>query len=193
MIFKLYFLMMYFSLLSVYDFTRSMVFSSFYIIVILFDPNSHVCFVFICQLLADCCDGSDEYDGKVKCPNTCWEAGKVARDKLKKKIATFEEGVKIRKQEVEHAKVAITKDEAELLKLKNEEKILKGLVEQLNGKILYSLAYFHDLVFQYNLFSSLFYRGKTLYVLNLHRIAYWKFGLVIGVRYIIYVISHMDE
>ncbi|XP_022153801.1 glucosidase 2 subunit beta isoform X2 [Momordica charantia] len=84
--------------------------------------------------LCDCCDGSDEYDGKVKCPNTCWEAGKVARDKLKKKIATFEEGVKIRKQEVEHAKVAITKDEAELLKLKNEEKILKGLVEQLNER-----------------------------------------------------------
>lgn len=101
----------------------------------------------MCQLLADCCDGSDEYDSKVKCPNTCWEAGKAARDKLKKKIAIFEEGVKIRKQEVENAKIAITKDEGELLKLKNEEKVLKGLVEQLKGLDLYSHAYFYDLVF----------------------------------------------
>ncbi|XP_052190739.1 glucosidase 2 subunit beta [Diospyros lotus] len=81
--------------------------------------------------ICDCCDGSDEYDGKVKCPNTCWEAGKVARDKLKKKIATYQEGTALRKQEVEEAKLALAKDEAELSKLKNEEKVLKGLVEQL--------------------------------------------------------------
>lgn len=81
----------------------------------------------------DCCDGSDEYDGKVKCPNTCWEAGKVAREKLKKKIATYQEGVTLRKKEVEQAKQAFSKDEAYLLKLKNEEKILKGLVQQLKG------------------------------------------------------------
>lgn len=82
---------------------------------------------------ADCCDGSDEYDGKVNCSNTCWEAGKVARDKLRNKIATYKEGVTIRKQEVEQAKLAFAKDEAELTKLKNEEKILKGLVQQLKG------------------------------------------------------------
>ncbi|KAI9400554.1 hypothetical protein POPTR_001G001700v4 [Populus trichocarpa] len=81
--------------------------------------------------ICDCCDGSDEYDGEVKCPNTCWEAGKVARDKLKKKIATYKEGVALRKKEVEQAKMAFAKDVAELSKLKNEEKILKGLVEQL--------------------------------------------------------------
>ncbi|KAJ4959441.1 hypothetical protein NE237_026552 [Protea cynaroides] len=81
--------------------------------------------------ICDCCDGSDEYNGKVKCPNTCWEAGKVARDKLKKKIATYNEGVTLRKREVEQAKEAIAKDEVELSKLKNEEKILKGLVQQL--------------------------------------------------------------
>ena len=102
-------------------------------------------FVFICQLHADCCDGSDEYDSKVKCPNTCWEAGKVARDKLKKRISTFEEGVKIRKLDVEHAKKAIIKDEAELLELKNEEKVLKGLVEQLKGLVIHTfmLLFFH--------------------------------------------------
>ncbi|XP_059430441.1 glucosidase 2 subunit beta [Corylus avellana] len=84
--------------------------------------------------ICDCCDGSDEYDGKVKCPNTCWEAGKVARDKLKKKIATYQEGVTLRKQEVERAKLGLAKDEAELSKLKDEEKILKGLVQQLKER-----------------------------------------------------------
>ncbi|KAH9740454.1 glucosidase 2 subunit beta [Citrus sinensis] len=84
--------------------------------------------------ICDCCDGSDEYDGKVKCPNTCWEAGKVARDKLKKKIATYQEGVLLRKKEIEQAKQNLVKDEAELSNLKNEEKILKGLVQQLKER-----------------------------------------------------------
>ncbi|KAL2557108.1 Glucosidase 2 subunit beta [Forsythia ovata] len=84
--------------------------------------------------ICDCCDGSDEYDGKIKCPNTCWEAGKVARDKLKKKITTFKEGVTIRRREIEQAKLAIAREEAELSKLKDEEKILKGLVQQLKER-----------------------------------------------------------
>lgn len=71
----------------------------------------------------------------MKCPNTCWEAGKLAKDKLKKKIATYQDGVNIRKKEVENAKQAIAKDNAELSKLKNEEKILKGLVQQLKGTV----------------------------------------------------------
>ncbi|KAJ8760034.1 hypothetical protein K2173_010890 [Erythroxylum novogranatense] len=81
--------------------------------------------------ICDCCDGSDEYNGQVKCQNTCWEAGKVARDKLKKKISTYKDGIALRKREIEQAKLAIAKDEAELLKLRDEEKILKGLVQQL--------------------------------------------------------------
>lgn len=81
--------------------------------------------------LCDCCDGSDEYDGSVNCPNTCWEAGKAAREKLTKKIKTYQEGVTLRKEEVEKAKLAFAKDEADLSKLKSEEKILKDLVDKL--------------------------------------------------------------
>nr|XP_043632489.1 glucosidase 2 subunit beta-like [Erigeron canadensis] len=84
--------------------------------------------------ICDCCDGSDEYDGTTKCKNTCWEAGKVARDRLRKKIATFQEGVTIRKHDVEQAKISAVKDEAELSRLKNEENILKGLVQQLKDR-----------------------------------------------------------
>ncbi|KAK1411059.1 hypothetical protein QVD17_37603 [Tagetes erecta] len=84
--------------------------------------------------ICDCCDGSDENDGKIKCKNTCWEAGKVARDRLRKKITTFRDGVKIRKHEVEQAKLSAAKDEEELSRLKNEENILKGLVQQLKER-----------------------------------------------------------
>ncbi|KAK4762632.1 hypothetical protein SAY86_008400 [Trapa natans] len=84
--------------------------------------------------ICDCCDGSDEYDGKVKCPNTCWEAGKVAREKLKKKIATFQEGVTIRNKEVEQAKISLVKEKEELSRLKDEEMVLKGLVQQLQER-----------------------------------------------------------
>ncbi|CAI0440529.1 unnamed protein product [Linum tenue] len=82
----------------------------------------------------DCCDGSDEYDGQVKCTNKCWEAGKAARDKLKKRIATYKEGATYRKQEIEQAKIAFAKDEAELTKLQNEGSVLKGLVQQLKDR-----------------------------------------------------------
>ncbi|KAM3330128.1 hypothetical protein ACQJBY_026864 [Aegilops geniculata] len=81
--------------------------------------------------ICDCCDGSDEYGSNGTCKNTCWEAGKAAREKLKKKVATYRSGVVIRNQEVEKAKLAIAKDEAELTKLKGEEKILQGLVDKL--------------------------------------------------------------
>lgn len=89
--------------------------------------------------LVDCCDGSDEYDGKVNCSNTCWEAGKVARDKLKKKIVTYQDGLIIRNKEVEKAKLAIAKDEEELSKLTNEEKSLRELVDKLKGTDIMSI------------------------------------------------------
>lgn len=60
----------------------------------------------------------------------------MARDKLKKKIVTYKEGVTLRKQQIEQAKLAIAKEEEELSKLKSEEKILKGLVQQLKGMLL---------------------------------------------------------
>ncbi|CAH8279863.1 unnamed protein product [Arabidopsis lyrata] len=84
--------------------------------------------------ICDCCDGSDEYDGQVSCQNTCWEAGKAARENLKKKIETYNQGLVVRRQEIEQAKVGLEKDAAELKKLKSEEKILKGLVDQLKDR-----------------------------------------------------------
>ena len=61
----------------------------------------------------------------------------MARDRLIKKISAYKEGATLRKLEVERAKIAIAKDEAELAKLKNEEKILKGLVQELKGNTFF--------------------------------------------------------
>ena len=67
----------------------------------------------------------------------------MARDALKEKIATYEQGVTIRKHETEEAKISAAKDEAELSKLKSEEKVLKGIVEQLKGMFN---VFLHDLL-----------------------------------------------
>ena len=61
----------------------------------------------------------------------------MARDRLIKKITTCKEGATLRKLEVEQAKIDIAKDEAELTMLKNEEKILKGLVQELKGNTFF--------------------------------------------------------
>lgn len=76
----------------------------------------------------------------MKCLNTCREAGKAARDELKKKIAVYQEGVAICKQEVEQAKVGLAKDKEELSKLKSEEKVLKVQFEQLKGLVFPNLV-----------------------------------------------------
>lgn len=61
----------------------------------------------------------------------------MAREKLKKKIATYQDGIIIRNKEVEKAKLAIAKEEEELSKLKNEEKSLRELVAKLKGTIVF--------------------------------------------------------
>lgn len=97
-------------------------------------------------LYADCCDGSDEYHSHMKCPNTCWEAGRAARENLKKRISTYQEGVRIRKGDVDKARQAFAKDEADLAKLKAEEESLSALVQKLKGVTL--LMAYSDIVIQ---------------------------------------------
>lgn len=80
----------------------------------------------------------------------------MARDALKEKIATYQQGVTIRKHETEEAKISAAKDEAELSKLKSEEKVLKGIVEHLKG--IFNV--FSAWSFNYNWFS---YHNITLY------------------------------
>lgn len=82
---------------------------------------------------ADCCDGSDEYDGFAKCANTCWEAGKISREKLVKKVNVYREGLKIRRGEIESGKKLRQQNDITLTSLRKEEKLLNEQVQKLKG------------------------------------------------------------
>lgn len=84
-------------------------------------------------MCADCCDGSDEYDGQVRCANTCWEAGKASRDKLVKKLNLYKDGIHIRRSEIESAKRLRQQQESKLTTLRKEVKTLSELVQKLRG------------------------------------------------------------
>jgi len=81
--------------------------------------------------ICDCCDGSDEYDGQVRCANTCWEAGKASRDKLVKKLNLYKDGIHIRRSEIESAKCLRQQQESKLTTLRKEVKTLSELVQKL--------------------------------------------------------------
>lgn len=45
-------------------------------------PSSAPCRYLLDPSDPECCDGSDEYDGKVVCPNVCAKVGKEYRKKM---------------------------------------------------------------------------------------------------------------
>jgi hypothetical protein len=73
-------------------------------------PSSHVNDG-ICDPL--CCDGSDEYDGQISCPNTCRELGARARQEAAENAKKFEEGGRVRQSYIEKAKQKRNELEAE--------------------------------------------------------------------------------
>lgn len=68
---------------------------------------------------------------------------------MKKKITKFQEGVAMRKHELEQARGALIKDKEELDMLKIEEKSLKGLVEHLRGVSLCTMFAIYLVKFDY--------------------------------------------
>ena len=91
-------------------------------------------------IVADCCDGSDEYDGLAKCANTCWEAGKASREKLARKVNVYKEGLKIRRSEIESGKKLRQQSDITLTALRKEEKLLNEQVQKLKGWSLKMLS-----------------------------------------------------
>ncbi|KAJ3109369.1 hypothetical protein HDU96_007234 [Phlyctochytrium bullatum] len=49
----------------------------------------------------ECCDGTDEYDGKVSCPNFCEEAGRLEAERRQKHRNVARAGARIRREYVE--------------------------------------------------------------------------------------------
>jgi protein kinase C substrate 80K-H len=85
--------------------------------------------------ICDCCDGSDEYDGRIECANTCWQVGREAREKLTKKLAMYKEGLRIRRREVQNARVLRLKQETEVASLRQKENSLGKLIQKLKEAV----------------------------------------------------------
>ncbi|KAG0256346.1 hypothetical protein BG011_004615 [Mortierella polycephala] len=74
----------------------------------------------------ECCDGSDEFDGRIHCPNVCDEVGVEARKEQERVRRIQEEGSRLRKGYIQHGKT--TK-----LKLQQELEILKAKTDQVKA------------------------------------------------------------
>ncbi|KAF9987479.1 hypothetical protein BGZ75_000581 [Mortierella antarctica] len=72
----------------------------------------------------ECCDGTDEYDGQVHCPNVCEEVGREARKERERVQAIQEQGSRLRKEYIQHGKTA-------KLKLQQELETLQGRIDQI--------------------------------------------------------------
>jgi hypothetical protein len=99
-----------------------------------FIPSSHVNDG-VCDPL--CCDGSDEYDGQITCPNKCKELGQAARKKAEEEAKVALKGWKVRNKYVENAKKKVLELEAEKERLnvqivaaEQKEKDLKAALEK---------------------------------------------------------------
>lgn len=68
----------------------------------------------------DCCDGSDENDGKVKCPDACASIGKAYRKKQQEIENKRRAGSKIRDKYIAEGKKALEELDAEIVKLEVE-------------------------------------------------------------------------
>ncbi|KAG0370250.1 hypothetical protein BGZ54_007152 [Gamsiella multidivaricata] len=70
----------------------------------------------------ECCDGSDEFNGQIDCPDTCKEVGAKAKEEQERVREVQEQGSQLRKQYIAHGKSAKTKlrEELEQLKAKTE-------------------------------------------------------------------------
>ncbi|KAG0057502.1 hypothetical protein BGZ83_009141 [Gryganskiella cystojenkinii] len=68
----------------------------------------------------ECCDGSDEFDGQIACPNVCEEVGAEAKKERARIRSIQKEGSKIRKSYIKHGR--------------NSKKVLQKQLDKLNKK-----------------------------------------------------------
>ncbi|KAG0237465.1 hypothetical protein BGX31_003590 [Mortierella sp. GBA43] len=73
---------------------------------------------------AECCDGSDEFDGTIQCPNVCEQVGAKAREEQARIRAIEEQGSRLRKKYSEHGK-------STKIQMKREIEELRGKTDQL--------------------------------------------------------------
>ncbi|CAG8493696.1 4370_t:CDS:10 [Ambispora leptoticha] len=68
----------------------------------------------------ECCDGSDEYDGKIQCPNSCEQVGAEHRERLREIARIQAEGARIKREYIEHGRKLRSEQQANLERLQVE-------------------------------------------------------------------------
>ncbi|KAI8818404.1 glucosidase II beta subunit-like-domain-containing protein [Fimicolochytrium jonesii] len=79
----------------------------------------------------ECCDGSDEYLGIVKCPNTCMEVGAAHRKEVEAQRVLLAESEKIAKGYAEYAAQQSASRGGEIAKLERKLRDLNARVDEL--------------------------------------------------------------
>lgn len=77
------------------------------------------------RLDPECCDGSDEYDGKVKCPNVCASVGNAYRKRKQEAENLQRAGSKIRDKYIREREKSLEGLEAEIVKLEVEVEVMR--------------------------------------------------------------------
>ncbi|KAF8932324.1 hypothetical protein BGZ52_010460 [Haplosporangium bisporale] len=77
----------------------------------------------------ECCDGSDETDGQIHCPNICKQVGAEARKERERVRAIEKEGSKLLQKYINHGKNAKKELGAKVNKLKTEALTIKQKAE----------------------------------------------------------------
>lgn len=68
----------------------------------------------------ECCDGSDETDGKVRCENVCAKVNKAYQRRKSQAKKVHEAGARVRAKNIEMARAEKQKDISKLESLKNQ-------------------------------------------------------------------------
>ncbi|GBG61336.1 hypothetical protein CBR_g20370 [Chara braunii] len=86
---------------------------------------------FVNDGICDCCDGSDEWDGRATCGNDCKDLGLESRNQLAQEVTRQKEGLNLRRKYVEKGQQLIQGWKAERNKLAEEKKTVERNVTRL--------------------------------------------------------------
>lgn len=84
--------------------------------------------------VCDCCDGSDEYEGKIECVNNCKELGKKMREEQDEKRRLQEEGFKKREGFIAEANNMMEGKKLKIQELEKEKTELQDKLKELEAK-----------------------------------------------------------
>ena len=81
----------------------------------------------------ECCDGTDEFDGRVHCPNNCEKVGVEARKERERTRRVWQEGGKIKQDYIAYGKAARKRHQGQLEALQAKGDLMKQKTADAKG------------------------------------------------------------